>query len=732
MTQVHDTLFMDGLEESLSDAHAVNLLALSRIKGLGDEGVAQVLVKIRSNEDELSDFFRAPFARLVNEYGLRKEAARLVTTKGDLIRDEGVQLLERVRQLGIVLVAPGDLRYPHQVHELYGGTPPLLYFRGNLALLGTHSFAVINSSRPTSDGLDHTFALARRLAEAGGTLLSGTEGPAYNLVGTAAQQADANVVVVLHQGLFEVLDPLERNPFPLARRLDSRVNWKKILLVSPIRLDGRWQKGNGARRDTLLVALANTLVAVQIRSGGKMESLCQKARSLGRSVFVCQYSKPDKDDWGNTALIEEGALPLVGDAAGTNIDLVLKTEPPVSGVVPAVDDLERRRSLGQFFTPPAVAAFMWDMVEILRGRKLSRTARIIDPACGEGIFLRVAIERGHPAARILGVDIDETLLPVWDNDPLLKQAPLFRTNGLIDNLSISLVPGSFDLVIGNPPFGGKGLKGLLRLMEQPSGASRLRSADMFASEEAAKDSCGAPLPRHERAILDYTARQLSRYVCWRFREEPEENGELQSGKEPARDGLFADFHQETGRSLQATDYNRMAELVTGWPANQLLDLKGSEMRQTIDRLASTALEVFFTERFVQLAKPGGMIAVILPESILASDQLARLRAWFMEHAQLLAVVSLPQKAFTGVGANAKTAILFARRLTVAEQRATERSEPLVPGVRVLPRLRKAKVIMASPDLESPEWTDLENYLRLIIGATKNPDEKIPEGRERAN
>jgi type I restriction-modification system DNA methylase subunit len=92
-----------------------------------------------------------------------------------------------------------------------------------------------------------------------------------------------------------------------------------------------------------------------------------------------------------------------------------------------------------------------------------------------------------------------------------------------------------------------------------------------------------------------------------------------------------------------------------------------EVRSTIQRLASTAIEVYFVERFVQLAKPGGMIAIIVPESILASDQLGALRAWLMEHLWLLAVVTLPQKVFTGVGANAKTGILFARRFTVQEQ-----------------------------------------------------------------
>ena len=86
---------------------------------------------------------------------------------------------------------------------------------------------------------------------------------------------------------------------------------------------------------------------------------------------------------------------------------------------------------------------------------------------------------------------------------------------------------------------------------------------------------------------------------------------------------------------------RMAKAVLSTPADRTLNGALPEVRDAIRRMASTSVEVFFTERFVQLARPGGMIAVIVPESILASDQLGPLRLWLMQQVQLLAVVSLP-------------------------------------------------------------------------------------------
>jgi hypothetical protein len=35
------------------------------------------------------------------------------------------------------------------------------------------------------------------------------------------------------------------------------------------------------------------------------------------------------------------------------------------------NDLDRRRAMGQFFTPPVVAGFIWDMLEIFREKNLT-------------------------------------------------------------------------------------------------------------------------------------------------------------------------------------------------------------------------------------------------------------------------------------------------------------------------------------------------------------------------
>jgi hypothetical protein len=319
--------------------------------------------------------------------------------------------------------------------------------------------------------------------------------------------------------------------------------------------------------------------------------------------------------------------------------------------------------LGQFFTPPRVAQFVWEVLEIVQGAKFSPRTRMIDPACGEGVFLRVAAEFGGIEADCLfGADIDPTLAAGWRGQAHLQHAHLLVANGLLDHPARGLRAGGGDLVVGNPPFAGKGVRDVLRLLDDADAAAAIAETDLFGALvlQEKPTRAGPPLTPSERAELDQLVRALGCYQCWQLTRESPQNGDKPDENETAE--LFdAAMAANSARPNGSAEIARAAGMVTAWPLNRPLDPRRPETRFLLRRLASTAIEVFFMERFVQLAKPGGLIALIVPESIVASDQLGPLRTWLRTQMQLLAVVSLPQKVFAGVGANAKTSIVFARR-----------------------------------------------------------------------
>lgn len=194
----------------------------------------------------------------------------------------------------------------------------------------------------------------------------------------------------------------------------------------------------------------------------------------------------------------------------------------------------KEKVLGQFFTPPAIAHFMVAWAELLGVPK----GMAIDPACGDGVFLKELAAAGFE--HILGVDIDSDVL-----EKLADQVPSVVELCQADGLMIPQEAFA-DFVVGNPPFSAK--------------YGRVK----------------------DRSILD-------RFALGRGR-------------------------------------------------------------------VSQAPEVLFLEKFVRLAKPGGLIAIILPEGVFAALPLQPVRDYITSHLLPLAVISLSRRFFP-----AKTSILIGRK-----------------------------------------------------------------------
>lgn len=119
-----------------------------------------------------------------------------------------------------------------------------------------------------------------------------------------------------------------------------------------------------------------------------------------------------------------------------------------------------KRLLGQYFTPPETARFVLEGARSLLGE---RVRRLLDPACGDGVFLEAALNLGivDPGGAF-GMEIDPAHC---------RSAGRLGLDGNIQCADAlwGILPGGieraraagFDIVAGNPPFGGGGGKGRL-------------------------------------------------------------------------------------------------------------------------------------------------------------------------------------------------------------------------------------------------------------------------------
>ncbi len=75
---------------------------------------------------------------------------------------------------------------------------------------------------------------------------------------------------------------------------------------------------------------------------------------------------------------------------------------------------------------------------------------------------------------------------------------------------------------------------------------------------------------------------------------------------------------------------------------------------------SQAIEILFLERFIQLAKKGGIVGIILPDGIFLNTNYRRIRDFILKNCKVLAVISLPRGIFnSSKSTTSKTSVLFA-------------------------------------------------------------------------
>jgi type I restriction enzyme M protein len=94
-------------------------------------------------------------------------------------------------------------------------------------------------------------------------------------------------------------------------------------------------------------------------------------------------------------------------------------------------------------------------------------------------------------------------------------------------------------------------------------------------------------------------------------------------------------------------------------------------KKAIKAKASVKTEILFLERVHRFLKPGGRAAIVLPDGILTNSSLQGVRDWLLNSFQLLAVVSLPQTAFSHFGAGVKASLVFLRKRKPSETASDE-------------------------------------------------------------
>ena len=85
-------------------------------------------------------------------------------------------------------------------------------------------------------------------------------------------------------------------------------------------------------------------------------------------------------------------------------------------------------------------------------------------------------------------------------------------------------------------------------------------------------------------------------------------------------------------------------------------------KATRNVLQGQSPEILFIEKSLKLLRPGGRMAIVLPDGLLQNISNSHIRFWIRSQAKVLGVVSIPQEAFVPYGTGIKTSLLLLQKL----------------------------------------------------------------------
>ena len=311
------------------------LLALQRLEQLPE---AQ-LVRLLNAVDSVADIVDLGASELL-AVGLSSAAQAALTRLLD--EGPGLQLnrdVEYLQQHQITLVSLASDDYPELLKQI-AAPPPLLYARGNCALLNRPQLAMVGSRKTSQQGLENAYSFARVLAASGMTISSGLAAGIDARCHQGALDAGGDTLAVLGTGIDGI--------YPAGNRALFAAIGEHGLLLSEFPLGTPPRRQNFPRRNRIIsgMSLAVLVVEAALKSGSLITA--RLALEQNRDVLAIPSSIHDPGGRGSNALIKQGAT-LVETAADVLVELQgwlpLKSVvaiAPLASNSPGVNDRERQ------------------------------------------------------------------------------------------------------------------------------------------------------------------------------------------------------------------------------------------------------------------------------------------------------------------------------------------------------------------------------------------------------
>ena len=283
-----------------------------------------------------------------------------------------------------------------------------------------------------------------------------------------------------------------------------------------------------------------------------------------------------------------------------------------------------RGEFGQYFTPRQIVKFIVDVLPI------THEDRVLDTSCGSGGFLLYAL------------------------DKIRKQADQMAKDGYFEK-------GSKEHYNFWHDFAEQNLYGIeisdkicrtakMNMIIHDDGHTNVINCDGLLDIENKKHEEGET--EEERIAIDS------------FNRNTIESQTINKNFKP-NSFKFIITNPPFGSSVKATEHAYMKNYRMNIKQTDWLDELITEKRSSSVR-ANQSTEVLFIEQCWRFLEPRGILAIVIPDSILTNSSLQYVRTEIEEKYRIVAIISLPQFAFSANKANVKSSVMFLQKYSTEE------------------------------------------------------------------
>ncbi|TBL77716.1 DNA-processing protein DprA [Paenibacillus thalictri] len=267
------------------------LLLMHETAGVGWRTIERI-VSVCPDLQEAVTFRQNEWIRL----GISPDKA--ATIEQSLSRTDWMEKLENYHQAGIGFITALDNSYPERLKE--AAEPPwVLYYKGNIALIGRPCIGMVGTRNPTVYGRKTAESLAAELSEKGACVVSGVARGIDAYAHYGALQAKGGTIGVLGCGIDQV--------YPAENRELYRNIEESGLLLSEYAPGIRPLPGLFPLRNRIIAGLSLGIVVVEAaeRSGSLITAT--QALDASRDIFAVPGPITSPKSSGTLQLIKNGA-----------------------------------------------------------------------------------------------------------------------------------------------------------------------------------------------------------------------------------------------------------------------------------------------------------------------------------------------------------------------------------------------------------------------------------------